>query len=991
MRVARFAPMVGAFFVVAGCGSAGSTVSGGANGNGGGAGGGNGGAGGVVGGNGQGAGQVGGEGGAIGGSGGTGGEGAGTVGGAGGSGNAGNGGAGGSGNAGNGGAGGSGNAGNGGAGGSGNAGNGGAGGSGNAGNGGAGGSAGCVDGEIIACYSGPGGTEGVGECLGGTQTCQNGAFGPCVGEVVPDVESCNGLDDDCNGQIDELGTQTCGDGACQVTVDVCQNGQLVVCTPNPPAPVEACDGTDDDCDGTIDNGCSCLDGTSQPCYSGPAGTENVGTCLGGTQTCAGGQWGACVGEVVPDTETCDGADEDCDGAVDEDLGTLSCGQGICANTVPSCQNGAPNTCTPLPVSGPEVCDGLDNNCNGSVDDGIAPLSCGQGACANTVPGCLNGAPNTCTPLPNASAEICDNVDNNCNGSVNEGNPGGGLACSTGSLGVCGAGTTSCQNGAIACVQNVLPSAESCDGLDNNCNGSVDEGNPGGGLACVTGSPGVCAAGTTACSGGGLVCNQNVLPSVEVCDGLDNNCNGSADEGNPGGNVDCWTGLNGICADGKTACQGGNVLCTQTVFSQPETCNNLDDDCDGSVDEGNPGGGAACSTGLPGACGAGMMQCGSGGVMFCSQQVYPQEEICANGIDDDCDGLIDEDTDADGDGWGKCSGDCCDTPGLCSTTPALVNPGAYEVLNNGVNDDCDAGTSDTVAPAHCSTTTSFSQTNITKLIQAIDICQFTTAGATGVNKKWGAILAQSALTSADELAAAPQDIQVGVLNNYGPNVLPQKGSTMAALSSGTARDATDPGWVQPNVGWQLGNSGNPPADYLAANGGVLQTAPGCPNGSGAYDSVNMKVAIRVPTNALSFKFNFKFYSSEYPEWLCDSYNDFFLALLTSGAAGLPADKNISFDANDNPVSVNNGFFQVCSGCPAGTNQLIGTGMGGNNGALTDGGGTLWLQTSSPIVPGEIMNLRFVIFDTSDHAWDSLVLLDNFVWDLNPASVGTIVDN
>src|SRR5207244_3049543 len=98
--------------------------------------------------------------------------------------------------------------------------------------------------------------------------------------------------------------------------------------------------------------------------------------------------------------------------------------------------------------------------------------------------------------------------------------------------------------------------------------------------------------------------------------------------------------------------------------------------------------------------------------------------------------------------------------------------------------------------------------------------------------------------------------------------------------------------------------------------------------------------------------------------------------------------ISFDANNNPVSVNNAFFQVCQGCSAGTTELVGTGMGGNNGALNDGGGTLWLTTTSPIQPGEDMTIEFMVWDTGDHQYDSAVLLDNFQWGLNAAIVGTI---
>src|SRR5439155_6586239 len=123
--------------------------------------------------------------------------------------------------------------------------------------------------------------------------------------------------------------------------------------------------------------------------------------------------------------------------------------------------------------------------------------------------------------------------------------GGGAVCSTGKQGVCGPGTTACTGGSLVCNQNVQPSAEICDGKDNDCDGTVDNGNPGGGAACSTGKLGVCAPGTTACTGGAVVCNQNVQPSSEVCNGLDDNCNGATDEGNPGGGVACSTGLQGV--------------------------------------------------------------------------------------------------------------------------------------------------------------------------------------------------------------------------------------------------------------------------------------------------------------------------------------------------------------------------------------------------------------------------------------------------------------
>ncbi len=151
---------------------------------------------------------------------------------------------------------------------------------------------------------------------------------------------------------------------------------------------------------------------------------------------------------------------------------------------------------------------------------------------------------------------------------------------------------------------------------------------------------------------------------------------------------------------------------------------------------------------------------------------------------------------------------------------------------------------------------------------------------------------------------------------------------------------------------------------------------------------MRLTIRVPTNALSFSYQFRFFSAEYWTWQCTAYNDFYLALLTTGAAGIPADKNISFDSQNNPVSVNNGFYDVCTAkgcntCPAGTGALAGTGMQ----LSSTGGGTNWLTTTAPVVPGETMTIEFMVFDVSDGILDSLAILDNFQWSLDASAVGT----
>lgn len=418
----------------------------------------------------------------------------------------------------------------------------------------------------------------------------------------------------------------------------------------------------------------------------------------------------------------------------------------------------------------------------------------------------------------------------------------------------------------------------------------------------------------------------------------------------------------------------------------------------------PGQAQTCYYGAPGTenvgpCKAGTQTCEANGLGFgpCVGAVLPSFEICANNNDEDCDGVIDNTPDLDGDGWTACNGDCCEAPGPACNNPKLVNPGAFEVVGNGINDDCDAATSDVIPPAACSTIADFSAVTANDVAKAMDICQTTTANPPLPQKKWGLITALHRLADGNAPSALElsdmQNKQTAILVNYGTGgIVPKKGPTMAGISSGYMRDQNDVAYVDPNPGTDLFWLGNPPAAYLAAHGGALPASAGCsgncPAGTGANDSVNVRFSIRVPTNAQSFSYDFRFVSSEYWVYSCTQYNDFYLALLTSTAMGIPADKNISFDSLNNPVSVNNGFFDVCVAkgcytCPAGGGELAGTGMQLGN----TGGATKWLTTDAPVVPGETIQLELMIFDVSDGVLDSLALLDNFRWNLATATVNT----
>jgi len=150
-------------------------------------------------------------------------------------------------------------------------------------------------------------------------------------------------------------------------------------------------------------------------------------------------------------------------------------------------------------------------------------------------------------------EVCNGLDDDCTGIADDNIDGTGSTCGTGLPGVCSQGTYSCKFGVIDCHPDVPSSPEMCNGLDDDCDGTTDEGDPEGGGVCMTGMPGICATGVDHCNSGAIVCVPDSLGNAEICNGVDDNCDGTVDENNPGGNVACGCG-------GTTQCQGGTLNC-----------------------------------------------------------------------------------------------------------------------------------------------------------------------------------------------------------------------------------------------------------------------------------------------------------------------------------------------------------------------------------------------------------------------------------------------
>ncbi len=497
---------------------------------------------------------------------------------------------------------------------------------------------------------------GVGACMNTVDSCSAGAVQACLPKASG-IEVCDGIDNDCDDLVDEaLGSLTCGVGECRTTISACVLGMVQppqACMPGTPKP-ELCDGKDNDCDGVADEEL----GTT---------TCGVGECTNSIDTCVSGSVSTCTPKTAG-IEVCDGKDNDCDGVVDQGLGTTTCGVGECANTANNCVSGSVSTCTPK-TAGIEVCDGKDNDCDGVVDNGISVATCGVGACKKSGATC---AGETCQPgLP--TTEICNGVDDDCDGVVDNG-LGGTLTCG---VGACNRVVTTCVGGTVqACVPGA-PTAEVCNGVDDDCDGVADNG-----FVALTCGVGECANTVAACTGGTAGTCTPKAESTEICDGKDNNCDGQTDENLPP--ISC--GL-GVCKRSVEACtNGATAICTPGTPSA-EVCDGLDNDCDGMVDEGIP----AVNCGV-GACGRSVPACTNGQANTC-QPGTPAAETC-NGIDDDCDGKTDENFITLGwscqAGVGSCNRKgvmICSTSGLGTICGAKAGTPSPEICD-GKDNDCD---------------------------------------------------------------------------------------------------------------------------------------------------------------------------------------------------------------------------------------------------------------------------------------------------------------
>jgi hypothetical protein len=634
------------------------------------------------------------------------------------------------------------------------------------------------DATVMACEPGEGVVEDGTDCDDGDATTYPGA-----------PERCDGLDNDCDGELDEDLQETWyadvdgdGFGDAGTVVESCDPGVGWVADDSDcddddaavfPGAEEACNGIDDDCDGEVDEGLLTT-------YWADADGDGFGDAEAAAELCdmeAGysdndEDCDDSNSSISPDgSEICNGLDDDCDGLIDDEdpevTGTDTWyvdadgdGYGLGAYTTQACDQPSgyaawagdcdDGDAAYNPGATEDDCtDPADYNCDGSVGyvdadgDGFA-------ACEDCDDG--DGAIN-----PDAT-ELCDGVDNDCDGSVDEADAadaatwyadgdGDGYGDAASTATACDepsgfvADDSDCDDGDAA----VFPgAAELCNGVDDDCDGSVDEGvtstwyvdSDGDGYGDAASTVEACSqpSGTssdaTDCDDGDASVNP---AAAELCDGADNDCDGSVDEASA---ADAATWYRDRDEDGYGDAASATVACEQPSGyvadaadcddfdndvnpGADELCDGGDNDCDGAVDEddaldattwyadvdgdgyGDPGSTTqACDQ--PSGFVADDEDCDDG-----DAAVNPVATEACDGLDNDCDGLVDDAdsavsgtstwyVDYDGDGYGgaRLSRDACDQPpgyvadwSDCDDSDAAVNPGGTE-LCNGYDDDCD---------------------------------------------------------------------------------------------------------------------------------------------------------------------------------------------------------------------------------------------------------------------------------------------------------------